>query len=49
MVACSDVVNRFYYAKVLSLTNHEAFTVTDETVSCFVFLGINSVLLFCDN
>ena len=42
-MACSDVDNRFYYATVSSLTNHEAFIVINETVSCFVFLGINSV------
>ena len=49
MVVCSDVDNIFYNATVSSLTNQEAFAVIDEIVSCFVFLGINSVLLFCDN
>jgi len=49
MVGWSDVGNRFCCAAVSSLTNHEAFTVIDVIIICFVFLGINSVFLVCDN
>jgi len=39
-VGWSDVGNRFYYATVSSLTNHEAFTVIDEIISCTYFLEL---------
>ena len=49
MVGWSDVGNRFHYASVSSLTNHEACTMIDEIISFFVLLGINSVFLLRDN